>query len=186
MDVVGDALDGLLALDVRLAVLGRGDARHEAMFTAAARRAPDRVHARLAFDDAHVRRILAGADLLLVPSRREPGGMQQLRALRYGTIPVAHATGGLVDSLREFDGATMEGTAFLFRPHGATALVEAVGRAVDAHAQPHVWARLVRNALAADVSWEATAAAYDDAYRGVRRALEARRFGSWALGIARG
>ena len=185
LDVVRDALDGLLALDVRLAVLGRGDARYEAMFADAARRAPERVHARLSFDDGQARRILAGADLLLVPSKREAGGMQQLRALRYGTIPVAHATGGLVDSLREFDSETMEGTAFLFRPHTGTALVEAVARATAVHAEPHRWARVVRNALSTDVSWEATATGYDEAYRAVRRHVEARRFSSWALGIAR-
>ena len=185
MDVVRQSLDGLLALDVRLAVLGRGDAAHEAMFTAAARRDPERVHARLAFDDAQARRILAGADLLLVPSRREPGGMQQLRGLRYGTIPVAHATGGLIDSLREFEPTTGDGTAFLFRSYGAAGLIDAVTRAVAVHAEPHRWARLVRNALSADVSWEATAAAYDEAYRAVRRHVEARRFSSWALGIAR-
>ena len=185
LDVVKDALDGLLALDVRLCVLGRGDATHEAMLAEAARREPERVHARLAFDDGQARRILAGADLLLVPSKREAGGMQQLRALRYGTIPVAHATGGLVDSLREFDATTLEGTAFLFRPHTGAALVEAVARATAVYAEPHRWARLVRNALGVDVSWEATAAGYDEAYRSVRRHVEARRFSSWALGIAR-
>ena len=186
MDVVRDALDGLLALDVRLAVIGRGDAEFESMLDAAARRAPERVSVRLAFDDAHARRILAGSDLLLVPSRVEPGGMQQLRALRYGTIPVAHATGGLVDSLREFDPDTLEGTAFLFRPHTGPALLEAMARAVAVYAEPHRWRRLVANALGIDVSWEATAAGYDDAYRAVRRHVEARRFSSWALGIARG
>ncbi len=186
MDVVRDALDGLLALDVRLAVIGRGDAEFESMLDAAARRAPERVSVRLAFDDAHARRILAGSDLLLVPSRVEPGGMQQLRALRYGTIPVAHATGGLVDSLREFDPDTLEGTAFLFRPHTGPALLEAMARAVAVYAEPHRWRRLVANALGTDVSWEATAAGYDDAYRAVRRHVEARRFSSWALGIARG
>lgn len=185
MSVVRQALDGLLALDVRLAVLGRGEPAYEAMFAEASRRSPERVHARLAFDDGQARRILAGADLLLVPSRREAGGMQQLRALRYGTIPVAHATGGLADSLREFDPETGEGSAFLFRPHTGPALLEALARAVAVHAEPHRWARLVRNALTTDVSWEATAAAYDEAYRAVRRHVEARRFSSWALGIAR-
>lgn len=185
LEVVEEALPGLLELDVRLCVLGRGDARYEAMFTAAARRAPERVSARLAFDDAQARRILAGADLLLVPSKREAGGMQQLRALRYGAIPVAHATGGLVDSLREFDPDTMEGTAFLFRPHTGEALIGAVSRAVAVHREPHRWARLLRNALSTDVSWEATAAGYDEAYRVVRRHVEARRFSTWALGIAR-
>ncbi|MEO6462117.1 MAG: glycosyltransferase, partial [Candidatus Eisenbacteria bacterium] len=185
LNVVRDALDGLLALDVRLAVLGRGEPAYEAMFADAARRRPERVHARLAFDDGQARRILAGADLLLVPSQREAGGMQQLRALRYGTIPVAHATGGLVDSLREFEPDTGEGSAFLFRPHTGSALLEALARATLVHAEPHRWARLVRNALTTDVSWEATAAGYDEAYRAVRRHLEARRFSSWALGIAR-
>ncbi len=186
MDVVRDALDGLRALDVRLAVLGRGDAEFEAMLGDAARRTPEHVSVRLAFDDAQARRILAGSDLLLVPSRLEAGGMQQLRALRYGTIPVAHATGGLVDSLREFDGDTLEGTAFLFRPHTGPALLEAMARAVAVYAEPHRWRRLVGNALGTDVSWEATAAGYDEVYRAVRRNVEARRFSSWALGIARG
>jgi starch synthase len=92
---------------------------------------------------------------------------------------------GLVDSLREFDPESLEGTAFLFRPHTGPALLDAVARAVATHAEPHRWARLVRNALSTDVSWEATAAGYDEAYRAVRRHVEARRFSSWALGIAR-
>ncbi len=185
MGVLRDALDGLIDLDVRLAVLGRGDAEFEAMLGDAARRAPEHVSVRLAFDDAQARRIMAGSDLLLVPSRLEAGGMQQLRALRYGTIPVAHATGGLVDSLREFDGDTLEGTAFLFRPHTGPALLAAMARAVAVYSEPHRWRRLVANALGTDVSWEATAAGYDEVYRVVRRNVEARRFSSWALGIAR-
>jgi starch synthase len=186
LDLVRESIEKLLDLDVRLAVLGTGEIAHESFWKVLARRRPERVFARVMFDDAVARQIVAGSDVLLVPSRREPGGRQQLRALRYGAIPVVHATGGLAETVSEFSSETSQGTGFTFEPYTSEALVAAMRRAVNAYEQPHVWSRLVHNAMSADVSYDATAAGYVEAYREVKRRREARRFSAWALGMARG
>jgi starch synthase len=186
LDLVRESIDRLLDLDLRLAVLGTGEIAHEAFWKVLARRRPERVFARVLFDDTVARQIVAGSDVLLVPSRREPGGRQQLRALRYGAIPVVHATGGLAETVKEFDPATSHGDGFQFEPYTAEAMVAAVRRAVETYEQPHLWHRLMHNAMTHDVSYDATAAAYVEAYREVKRRREARRFSTWALGMARG
>ncbi len=186
LDLVKQASQALLALDLRLFVVGVGDPAYHMLFEVLARRFPERVHARLLFDDVLVRQLVAGADLMLVPSRHEAGGRQQLRALRYGTPPIVHATGGLFETVQDFDAAALTGTGFTFTPYDAEALVGAVKRALDVYHRPHAWERIVRRAMAEDWSWERTAGAYEAAYREVRRRVEAKRFGAWALGVARG
>jgi starch synthase len=186
MALVRTALPRLLALPLRLFVLGLGDPEHNAFLSVMARRHPDRLHARLAFDDRLARELLAGADAFLLPARVEPSGRQALRALRYGAVPVAHAAGAQADIVADHDSEAATGNGFLFSEHTADHLVGAVERALDCHQQPHVWARLTRAAMAFDGSWERTAGAYEETYLEVRRRIEARRFGAWALGIARG
>jgi starch synthase len=184
--LVTEALDRLLSLEARYFVLGLGDRAHHAMLAEAARRNPDRLFARLTFDDGLAREIVAGADLFLLPALQEPTGRQALRAMRYGAVPVAHAVGGLADVVTEFDARAGTGTGFTFAPPTPEGLERALERAIDVRQQPHLWRRLVQNAMEYDGSWEATAEAYETAYREVRRRVEAQRFGAWALGIARG
>lgn len=183
--LVRSTLPRVLSHPMRLFVLGLGEPEHNAFLSVMARRHPDRLHARLAFDDRLAREVLAGADAFLLPAREEPSGRQALRALRYGAVPVAHATGALADVVSDHDSEAGTGNGFLFTQQTGDHIVGALERAIEAYHHPHVWRRLTRAAMAFDGSWERTAAAYEETYLEVRRRLEARRFGAWALGIAR-
>jgi len=171
LDLVVEALPGILAAGCRLALLGSGDATLEAAFTAAARQHPGQVAVRIGYEAGLARRIYAGADCFLMPSRYEPCGLGQLIALRYGTAPVVRRTGGLADTVTEFDPARRSGTGFMFDAFAVEALLDAVRRAASAYRQPALWRALVRNAMAEDFSWEASAREYITLYG---KALKAR------------
>jgi starch synthase len=185
MGLLAQSLEKILGLEMRLFVLGLGDRAHHALLEDAARRHPDRVFARLTFDDGLAREIVAGADAFLLPALSEPTGRQAMRAMRYGAVPVAHRVGGLADAVTEFDPFAATGTGFTFLAPRPDDLLAALAHTIATFHEPHLWRRLVRNTMARDVSWDATAAAYEGAYRDVRRQLEAKRFGAWALGVAR-
>src|SRR5205814_3546388 len=104
-------------------------------------------------DEALAHRIEAGADLYLMPSRYEPSGLNQMYSLRYGTVPVVRATGGLADTVREFDPITGEGNGFVFERFSADEMVMALRRALAAYAEPQLWRAIQRNGMARDSSW---------------------------------
>jgi starch synthase len=165
VDVVADAIDPLLTLGLRLVVLGSGDARYERRFTDLGRRYPHQVGVRLGFNDTLAHQIQGGSDCLLMPSRYEPCGLTQLYSLRYGTIPIVRATGGLRDTVIPFDPASGQGTGFVFQEPRAEALVGAVRAAQRVFADRQMWQRLVGNTMTQDFSWERSAARYVDLYR---------------------
>ncbi|NLV31975.1 MAG: glycogen synthase GlgA [Acidobacteria bacterium] len=167
LDLVAEAADGLLALDLQLVVLGTGQRKYHDLLEAVAARHPGRVGVRLAFDNALAHRIEAGCDIFLMPSRYEPCGLNQLYSLRYGTVPVVRRTGGLADTVTPWDGA--RGTGFLFEDYSAGALVDAVRRALGAYADRDEWRRLVVRCMRQDWSWERSARRYLDLYREIRR-----------------
>ena len=171
LDLTLDALPGILATGSQLVLLGAGEAPLEEAFTAAAAAHPGRVAVRLGYDDELARRIYGGADAFLMPSRYEPCGLGQLIALRYGAVPIVRRTGGLADTVREVDPRRRTGTGFLFDAFAAEPLVEAVGRAAAARRDPALWGAIVRNAMAEDFSWDASAREYVTLYR---KALKAR------------
>jgi starch synthase len=174
MDLVLDALPGILAEGCQLVVAGSGDARLDDAFRAAAAAHPGQVAVRLGYDDDLARRIYAGTDAFLMPSRYEPCGLGQLIALRYGGAPVVRRTGGLADTVTEFDPARRTGTGFIFDPFTADALLATVRRAASTYRQPAVWKALVRNAMAEDFSWDASAREYVTLYRKALKARSAR------------
>jgi starch synthase len=165
LTLVLDALPGLLAEGVQLALLGTGEPALEQAFGAAAAKHAGRVAVRLGYDAGLARRIYAGADCFLMPSRYEPCGLGQLISLRYGTIPLVRWTGGLADTVKEFDPAKQAGTGFGFAPFTHEALLECARRALAVFRQPRLWQRLMRNAMAEDFSWEASAREYVSLYR---------------------
>lgn len=160
LDLVMEGLDGLLGLGAQFVLLGTGEERYEAFFREASSRYPGQVGVRLAFEDALAHKVIAGSDILLMPSRYEPSGLNQMYALRYGTVPVVRATGGLKDTVQEFDPQTGRGTGFLFGPYRASAMLEALGRALAVYRDPKAWRRLMRNGMGVDFSWERSALAY--------------------------
>jgi starch synthase len=174
IDLVVDALPDLLAQGCQLAVLGSGQSQFEERLGAEAAARPEQIAVRIGYDEDLARRIYAGSDCFLMPSRYEPCGLGQLIALRYGSAPIVRRTGGLADTVKEFDPARRTGTGFTFDAYSPVALAEAVRRAASAHGHPAVWSALVRNAMAEDFSWNASAREYVTLYRKAVRARAAR------------
>jgi starch synthase len=164
-DLVAAAGEELARLDAQLVFLGTGEARFEHALRELARRHPGRVAVRIAHDDAAAHRLHAGADLFLMPSRYEPCGLTQMQALRYGAIPIVRATGGLDDSVVDYDERTRTGSGFKFDELEPGALVHAVKRAIGAYKQRDAWLDLVQRAMQLDFGWTASARRYAELYR---------------------
>jgi starch synthase len=164
LDLVEEAQAALLELGADFVVLGRGQLHHEEWLGALMAGYPGRVHFSPRHDERMAHLIEGGADLFLMPSHYEPCGLNQMYSLRYGTVPVVRETGGLADTVEEFDIATREGTGFLFGPYEAEAMVGALKRALAIQKQPELWRALQRNGMARDFSWRASADGYDQLY----------------------
>ena len=169
-DLLRETMPPLLARGrVQLAVLGTGDPALEALFSGLARRFQGEAGYVGAFDVDLSHLVEAGSDIFLMPSLLEPSGLNQMYSMRYGTVPVAHRTGGLADTIEQWDGQA--GTGFLFSPHRPEAFAGALEDALAAFEDREGWRRLVTNGMQRDFSWAARAADYRDVYR---RAIEAR------------
>jgi starch synthase len=172
-DVLAHALDRVLGWDVQMVLLGTGDADAERFFAYVDAHRGDRFRAWLRFDNGRAHRIEAGADFFLMPSRFEPCGLNQMYSLRYGTLPVVRATGGLVDTVQNYDERTGGGTGFMFADLAPESLANTMGWAVSTwfDRPGHIQAMRQR-AMQQDNSWDRAAAAYEDLYL---RAYERRR-----------
>lgn len=166
IDVLLEAAPALLREGADLVVLGAGEARIVDGLERLRRDHPDRVGLFIGFDEPLSHLIVAGSDLLLLPSRYEPCGLVQMHAMRYGTIPVVHRTGGLADTVRDETAEPEHGTGFVFEGAHAGALAHAVHRALTLRAEsPVLWRSLQRRAMAEEFSWDRSAARYVDVYR---------------------
>jgi starch synthase len=166
LDLLLDALPALLDRGGQLALLGSGDAALEHKFRAVAEHPNVGVH--IGYDEAKSHRVIAGGDAILIPSRFEPCGLTQLYGLRYGTVPVVAMTGGLADTVITANPAALTmgvATGLKVYPLTADALAQALHRLCDLYADPPVWRRIQRRAMAQPVGWEVSAAAYADLYR---------------------
>ncbi len=155
-----------------LIVLGSGDAGLETAMNTLAARHPGRVAVRIGYDEALSHRLFAGADAVLVPSRFEPCGLTQMYGLRYGTLPVVAATGGLADTVISASPATLAAgaaTGIAFHPTDAIAFGQALGRLVELYADRAVWGQMQRNAMMHPVGWAPSAAAYGALYAALAR-----------------
>ena len=165
LDVALSALPSLLeGSDLQVVLLGSGDVWLESGFHDLAQRFPQRLAVRIGFDEQLAHRIVAAGDLFLMPSRYEPCGLSQLYSLRYGTVPVVHATGGLDDTVSEFDAASGSGTGFKFAPCTPETLRDAVSRAITVRRDATPWTRLQERGMREDFSWERSAGAYRNLY----------------------
>jgi starch synthase len=177
VDLLAAALPDLLGMHLRLVILGTGEPRYHALLSSQTQAHPDRLRIRLEFNDDLAHQIEAGSDGFLMPSRYEPCGLNQIYSLRYGTIPIVRATGGLRDTVVPFNTATGTGTGFVFHAATAEALLAAVQEALAVYTDQSAWHRLLQNAMAQDFSWDQSAARYLDLYR---RALATKR--GWPIG----
>jgi starch synthase len=164
-DLIGAAAGALMKLDATWVMLGSGERHYEELWRSLASRHPDRVSATIGFDETLAHRIEAGADIFLMPSRFEPCGLNQMYSLRYGTVPVVRATGGLKDTVR--DAAEPNGTGVTFTDYAPSALLEAVRRALELFTDQQRWQGLQRAGMAVDPSWDASAREYVKVYRGL-------------------
>ncbi len=170
-DLAVEAVEALLPRrGFQFAALGAGDRVYERQLLALAKRAPQRVAVRIAFDAPLSQLFYSGCDLFLMPSRYEPCGLGQLIAMRYGAIPVVRRTGGLADSVPPYHPQRNAGAGFLFDEATPKALAEVLERALEAYNDPPAWRALQLRAMAQDVSWDRAAQQYAELYR---RAAEA-------------
>jgi starch synthase len=164
-DLIDMIMDDLMRMHVQLVVLGTGEKKYHDLFEKAARKNPGKVGVALRFDDELAHLIEAGSDMFLMPSRYEPCGLNQIYSLRYGTVPVVRATGGLDDTITEFHQSTGTGTGFKFDRYDRGELLKAVQRAVAVFADTNAWHKLMRHGMAQDFSWETSAKKYVQVYR---------------------
>ena len=168
LDLFAAAASDLMSLDASWVMLGSGEAEYEDLWRTLAARYPERVSATIGFEERLAHRIEAGADLFLMPSRYEPCGLNQLYSLRYGTLPIVHATGGLEDTVRDVPEPRPNG--FKFRDFSPSALLEAVHRALELYRNPREWRKMQESGMKDDYSWDVSAREYVKVYVAARAA----------------
>jgi len=168
-DLLTEILDDLFTLDIGFVLLGTGEQKYHDFFTEVARKYPRKAAVRIAYDDRLAHKIEAGADFFLMPSKYEPCGLNQIYSLKYGTIPIVRATGGLDDTIVNYDPATGKGNGFKFIRYDSKEFFNQIKVAIGLYSQPQHWRQLLRNAMTSDFSWQRSAKAYLQLYR---KALE--------------
>lgn len=163
-DLLAEGMPELMERDVLLIILGTGEAYYEGLLRSLAEKYPERIAVKVAYDDTLAHKIEAGADIFLMPSRYEPCGLSQIYSLKYGTVPVVHATGGLDDTIEEWNPEQGTGTGFKFRNYEVGAFLEALRRALEAYKDREKWQVLMRNGMLRDFSWTVPASEYVKQY----------------------
>ncbi len=167
-DLIAGVIEKLMAMDLYIVALGTGEPVYEELFKSMAAKYPGKFLVRVGFDVALSHQIEAGSDMFLMPSRYEPCGLNQIYSLKYGTVPVVRATGGLDDTIEHFNGKT--GTGFKFSEYTPEALLGAIEAAVACYRQPKVWRQVMVNGMKKDFSWSSSAKQYLKVYQAAKRA----------------
>ncbi len=164
-DLISRIIDPLLNfVDIQFVLLGTGEQHYHDMFSALAQRYPHKAAAFLTFNAALAQRIYGGSDMFLMPSRFEPCGLGQMIAMRYGSVPVVRATGGLADTVQDYDPRGEKGNGFSFEAYDSMALFATLVRAAETYRHVDAWRRLMLRDMSADFSWARSAAKYADLY----------------------
>jgi starch synthase len=174
LELVGRAAEALVSLDATWVFVGTGEAKHEALLRGLAARYPSRVGVHIGFDEGLAHLVEAGADMFLMPSTFEPCGLNQMYSLRYGTVPIVHAVGGLEDTVQPYTARASGANGFKFREPTPEALVRSVRQAVRLYRNKAAWLALMKQGMAADYSWETSAREYGKVYRRARQAAALR------------
>ncbi|MBN1222619.1 MAG: glycogen synthase [Candidatus Aminicenantes bacterium] len=173
-DILLEAVDDLMRLDIGLVILGQGDEMVEKMLLKLHKKYPQKMGVKLESNPCLTHKIAAGADIFLIPSRYEPCGLNQLYSFRYGSVPLVRATGGLRETVKPFNAKTRKGNGFVFKEYTSRALLHAVLEAIRSYRMPRVWKTIMRNGLRENYSWEDAAKRYSGLYQ---RALKIKRGG---------
>ncbi len=163
-DLIQQVADRMAREDLIVVALGTGDREYEDMFRRLNKQYPQKFAVKVEFNNRLAHKIEAGADMFLMPSKYEPAGLNQLYSLKYGTVPIVRATGGLDDTVEQWDPKTQKGTGFKFKEYAGEALLEKIRLAITAYRDPNAWQVLMRNGMAQDYSWDASAKEYFKVY----------------------
>ena len=169
-DLISQIMDRLAREEMIVVALGSGDKEYQDMFVRLNKQFPNKIAVKIAYDNALAHKIEAGADMFLMPSKYEPCGLNQIYSLKYGTVPIVRATGGLDDTIEPWDARTGKGTGFKFTQYSGEALLGAVKGALLAYQDRPSWQTLMRNGMNKDFSWNAAAKDYVRVYERVRSA----------------
>ena len=170
VDLLVKIMNDILSLDVGLVILGAGNSSMQRALSRVAEHNPGRMGITIGFDETLAHRIMAGTDMFLIPSRYEPCGLTQMYALKYGTIPIVRATGGLEDTITPFNPQTGRGNGFTFKDYKPKAFFSSILNAVDLYHNPASWKKLQNNAMKEDFSWDRSARSYLDLYHATLKA----------------
>ena len=169
LDLIAAVAGDLASLDATFVIVGSGEPRYQDMWKSLAQLWPDRIRVFVGFDERRAHLVEGGADIFLMPSRFEPCGLNQMYSLRYGTVPVVRAVGGLVDTVRPHSPKNGRGTGFLFSDYHPRAMMAAIGTALAAFQNRKTWTRLQKNGMRANFSWDRSAAEYVKMYQRLGR-----------------
>jgi starch synthase len=164
IDLMMQAAADILATGAYVISLGSGEKQYEDFWQRLRDHAPDRVGIYRGYSEPLAHKIEAGADIFMMPSRFEPCGLNQMYSLRYGTVPVVRAVGGLDDTVENFDVVTGSGNGFKFGPYRADKFAERIYEAIFAYSDPEIWRKIQLNGMSIDNSWENAARKYIDLY----------------------
>ena len=166
LNLIIDRVDDMLAKDIQFVLLGTGDEYYHEQFRAIATKYPEKIAVNLGFNAKLAQMIYAGSDMFLMPSRFEPCGLGQIISLRYGTIPIVRATGGLAETITDYNTDKENGNGFSFREFSSGAMLDAIDRAIYVYNNcPDEWKALVRRAMEMDFSWDSSAKKYEELYK---------------------
>ena len=168
-DLIAQIMDRLALEDMIVVTLGTGDKLYEEMFQRLNKQFPNKIAIKVAYDNTIAHKIEAGADMFLMPSRYEPCGLNQIYSLKYGTVPIVRATGGLDDTIEPWDARSGKGTGFKFTDYTGESLLLTIKQALSAYHDQTSWQTLMRNGMARDFSWGASAREYGKIYEKVRQ-----------------
>ena len=168
-DLISQIMDRLAREDMIVVALGSGDKPYEEMFLRLNQQFPQKIAVKIAYDNGLAHKIEAGSDMFLMPSKYEPCGLNQIYSLKYGTVPVVRATGGLDDTIEPWDARSGKGTGFKFTEYNGEALLLTIKQALLAFREQSSWQQLMRNGMSKDFSWNASAREYVRIYERVRQ-----------------
>ena len=164
IDLLEEAIHDIVKMDIHLCILGIGDERFHKSLSEISEKYKEKVKLKIAFNNQLAHKIEAGADIFLMPSKYEPCGLNQLYSLKYGTIPVVRKTGGLADTIKEYDIESLSGNGFTFQEYSGKELLKALQRAVNIYKEKDSWMKLMQKAMNQDFSWQRSAYAYLELY----------------------
>jgi starch synthase len=164
-DLVSEAFDELMQMDLQLIILGTGEKKYHKFFQDMQKKHPKKFACYLGFDDELAHLIEAGADLFLMPSRYEPCGLNQMYSLIYGTVPIVRETGGLADTIEKYNEKDEKGNGFMFSKYEAKDMIKETKRALKLYQNKSVWHKIMKTGMKSDFSWAQSAKKYIDLYK---------------------